>query len=254
MTEAQNVVVTAGASGIGLEIARTFARNGATVAVLDVDRANLLVASQIEGINAYWCDVADAKQRIKVMSSLTSLFDGVIDVLVNNLGIAGDTEPADSYRADRFRQVLDVNVDATFAITQHLLPHLRNSTAASIITMSSVAGKFGYPNRIAYSASKHALVGFSNTLAKELGAERITANTIHPGIVQGERIQQVLRGRAEVSGRTLEEEIELAYANQSIPDFVNPRDIAELVRFLAGPFGRMITGQQISIDGGAWAV
>ena len=138
---------------------------------------------------------------------------------------------------------------AAGAVTRRAVPALKASPAGSIIVMSSLAGRFGYPNRVAYSTTKWGLVGFTKTLALELGPFGITANSIHPGGVEGERVRGVLRGRADLSGRTVEEETELALANQSIRRFADADDIAALAVFLAGPHGRSISGQMLPIDG-----
>ena len=115
--------------------------------------------------------------------------------------------------------------------------------------MSSLAGRVGYPNRVAYSTTKWGLVGFTKTLSLELGPFGITANSIHRGAVDGPRIQGVFEGRAKVSGRTVEDEMDLALANQSVKKFVAPADIAALAVFLAGPHARTISGQMFPIDG-----
>src|SRR5690606_18487219 len=110
-------------------------------------------------------------------------------------------------------------------------------------------GRFGYANRIGYAATKWGLVGLAKTLSLELGPYGITCNAIHPGGVEGERVRNVLAARARLSGRSVEQETELAFQNQSIKRFVDPQDIAELILFLAGPHGRSISGQSIPIDG-----
>ncbi len=137
----------------------------------------------------------------------------------------------------------------TFNVTRLMIPHLKKSESGVILVMSSLAGRFGYPNRSPYSTTKWGLVGFTKTLSLELGPHGITANTIHPGAVEGPRIERVMQGRATVSGRTVEEETQLALANQAIPCFVDPADIAALAVFLAGPHGRSISGQAFPIDG-----
>jgi len=115
--------------------------------------------------------------------------------------------------------------------------------------MPSLAGRFGYPDRIAYSTTKRGLVGSAKTLATELGSDGITSNTIHPGAVAGERIDRVLQGRADASGLSLDEVRRQAMVNESIQEFIDPADIAELVLFLAGPHARTISGQLFPIDG-----
>jgi NAD(P)-dependent dehydrogenase (short-subunit alcohol dehydrogenase family) len=146
-----------------------------------------------------------------------------------------------------------VNLSGTFDVTRNAIPLLKESPAGSIIVMSSLAGRFGYPNRVAYATTKWGLVGFTKTLALELGPFGITANSIHPGGVEGERVRQVLRRRADVSGRTMEEEYERALDNQSVRRFTEAADIAALAVFLAGPHGRTISGQMLPIDGDAKA-
>lgn len=245
----QRVLVTAGANGIGLAIAQAFAADGAHVHICDIDPAALEQATAgSKTITGSICDVSDP-------AAVTTLFDDVrstlggLDVLVNNAGIAGPTQPVADYDQAAWNAVLSVNLTGTFTVTQQAIPLLKKSPRASIVVMSSIAGRFGYPNRVAYSTTKWGLVGFTKTLSLELGPHGITANTIHPGAVQGPRIEQVMAGRAEVSGRTAEEETQLALANQALNHFVDPTDIAALAVFLAGPHGRSISGQSFPIDG-----
>lgn len=178
---------------------------------------------------------------------------GGLDVLINNAGVSGPTESVEEFDPDAWNSVIAVNLNGTFNVTQRAIPMLKESDQASIIVMSSIAGLFGYPNRVAYSTTKWGLVGFTKTLALELGQFDITANTIHPGAVEGPRIERVMQGRAEVSGRSAEEEQQLALGNQAIQRFVDPDDIAALALFLAGPHGRAISGQMLPIDGGSKA-
>jgi NAD(P)-dependent dehydrogenase (short-subunit alcohol dehydrogenase family) len=114
--------------------------------------------------------------------------------------------------------------------------------------MASVAGRFGYANRSAYSATKWGVVGFTKTLSIELGQYGIRANAILPGAVEGERIQKVFEGRAEASGQSVEEIKKEAMAAQSIKRLVDPRDIAALAVFLASDAGKSISGQMLPID------
>jgi NAD(P)-dependent dehydrogenase (short-subunit alcohol dehydrogenase family) len=170
---------------------------------------------------------------------------GGLDVLVNN---AGPTASVEEYDAGAFAAVVGVNLQGTFNVTQRAIPLLKESDAASIVTMSSLAGRFGYPNRVAYFTTKWGLVGFAKTLVMELGPFGITSNTVHPGAVDGPRIMSVFKGRASVSGRTVQEEIDSSMADQSVQKFINPDDIAALILFLAGPHARTISGQMFPID------
>jgi NAD(P)-dependent dehydrogenase (short-subunit alcohol dehydrogenase family) len=117
--------------------------------------------------------------------------------------------------------------------------------------MSSLGGRFGYPNRSPYNVAKAGLIGFAKTLALELGDFNIRANAIAPGAVGGERIERVLEGRARAQGETLDEEKKTAMSIQALKRFVDPKDIAALCIFLTSDAGKSITGQVLPIDNGS---
>jgi NAD(P)-dependent dehydrogenase (short-subunit alcohol dehydrogenase family) len=146
-------------------------------------------------------------------------------------------------------RVMRVNLGGTFNVTRLAIPHLRKSTAGSIINMSSAAGRLGYPLRSAYATSKWGIVGFTKTLSMELGAFGIRANAILPGPVAGERMQRVLEARAAASGRSLDDERGSALLNQSLKRFTEPGEIAALALFLASDAAKTISGQALAIDG-----
>ena len=246
----QRVLVTGGAGGIGLAITRAFVTAGARVHIADPDADALaaVTASDAASITGSVCDITDTEAVTTLLKDLTCELAG-LDVLVNNAGIAGPTAPVDEYDREEWDAVLAVNLSGTFDVTRRAIPLLKESPAGSIIVMSSLAGRFGYPNRVAYATTKWGLVGFTKTLALELGPFGITANSIHPGGVEGERVRQVLRRRSEISGQSVAEETERALDNQSIRQFTQEADIAALVVFLAGPHGRTISGQMLPMDG-----
>jgi NAD(P)-dependent dehydrogenase (short-subunit alcohol dehydrogenase family) len=272
----QRVLVTGGAGGIGLAITHAFVAAGARVHVADSnqDAVSAVTVTDPAGapsspqanspadrppgrsarppersaVTGSVCDITDPAAVTAMFDDLSTALGG-LDVLVNNAGVAGPTASADQYPAQAWDAVMAVNLTGTFHVTRHAIPLLKRSSAGSIIVMSSLAGRFGYPNRIAYSTSKWGLVGFTKTLALELGPFGITANSIHPGGVEGERVRRVLEARAELSGLTVAQETERALDNQSIRHFTDAADIAALAVFLAGPHGRSITGQVLPIDG-----
>jgi NAD(P)-dependent dehydrogenase (short-subunit alcohol dehydrogenase family) len=247
----KRVLVTAGANGIGLAIAKAFAADGARVHIADINADAVAAAvDSDDNITGSVTDVSDSAAVDALLQDVRRELGG-LDVLVNNAGISGPTTPAAELSFDDWRAVMNVNLNGTFRVTQGAIPLLKDSDAGSIVTMSSLAGRFGYPNRIAYSTSKWALVGFSKTLAMELGPFGITSNTIHPGAVAGSRMSQVLEGRAKTAGTTVDEETDKALMNQSVKKFIEPQDIAALVLFLTGPHARTITGQMFPIDGDA---
>jgi NAD(P)-dependent dehydrogenase (short-subunit alcohol dehydrogenase family) len=244
----QRVLVTAGASGIGLEIARAFAAQGAKVFVCDIDAKALEnLKQEIPGVVTKVFDVSK-REDIEQMIAFAVDALGGLDVLVNNAGIAGPTAPVEEFSPDDWEKVVQINLNGTFNVTRLAIPHLKKSPAGVILNMASVAGRFGYANRSAYSATKWAIVGFTKTLSIELGEYGIRANTILPGAVEGERIQKVFEGRAKVSGESIEEIKKEAMAAQSIKRLVDPRDIAALAVFLASDAGKSISGQMLPID------
>jgi NAD(P)-dependent dehydrogenase (short-subunit alcohol dehydrogenase family) len=245
---AQRVLITAGAGGIGRAIVNAFTAKGASVFVCDIDADGLAkLEADFPGVKTTVCDISSLTD-IERMVALAAQTLGGLDVLVNNAGIAGPTAPVDELDPAEWAKVVQVNLNGTFNVTHFAIPFLKQSQAASIINMSSVSGRFGYPNRSAYSTTKWGLIGFTKTLSIELGANNIRVNAILPGAVDGPRFQNVLKGRAQLSGRSIEEETVAALGTQSIKHLVNPNHIADLAFFLASPSGESISGQMLPID------
>ncbi|MFM1886658.1 MAG: D-beta-hydroxybutyrate dehydrogenase [Pseudomonadota bacterium] len=244
----RRVIVTAGANGIGREIVRACVAAGDRVATCDVDAAGLAaLRDELPGLATLTCDVGRRADVGQFMQAALGTLGG-LDLLVNNAGIGGPTSPVDHYPPQDWDRVLQVNLTGTFDVTRLAIPALRAAGGGSIVLMSSAAGRFGYANRSAYCASKWALVGLAKTLALELGADNIRANAILPGAVDGERLHRVYAGRVEATGQPLEQVLAAAMAGQSLKRFVDPRDIAQLVLFLASEAGKSISGQALNID------
>src|SRR5438874_2894593 len=165
----QRVLVTAGAAGIGREIARAFAANGAKVFVCDIDVKMLdALAQEIKGLVTNVCDVSKRADIERMMAAAVSALGG-LDVLVNNAGISGPTAPVEQMDPDQWEKVMQVDLTGTFNVTRLAIPHLKKSQAGVIINMSSVAGRFWYANRSPYCTAKWGIVGFTKTLSIELG-------------------------------------------------------------------------------------
>ena len=245
----KRVLITAGASGIGLAVARAFHATGARVYICDIDAAALAhVAAQLPDLLTRRCDVG-ARADVTAMVTDAAQRMGGIDVLVNNAGIGGPTKPVHELDPADWDKVLQVNLTGTFDVTRNAIPHLIRAGSGVVINMSSAAGRFGYPNRSPYSATKWALIGFTKTLSMELGGHGVRVNAIAPGAVDGERAERVFQGRAQASGRTVEEEKRIGLASQSLKELVDPKDIAQLAVFLASDAAKSISGQVIPIDG-----
>lgn len=238
----RRVLITAGASGIGAAVAQAFLDAGDRVAVCDVAQ----ITNQ--GVVALHCDMAVRAEVERMMADAVAALGG-LDVLINNAGIAGPTAPVEEVEPSEWDRVVAVNITAMFDTARLAIPHLKRSGNGTIVNMSSAAGRFGYPNRAPYAATKWAVVGFTKTLSIELGRFGITANSILPGSVDGARIRSVMAGRAEAAGISLDEAIAQGFATQSLKRFIPPEDVAALILFLASPHGRMISGQALSIDG-----
>jgi NAD(P)-dependent dehydrogenase (short-subunit alcohol dehydrogenase family) len=243
------VLVTAGAAGIGLEIVRAFRREGARVHTCDVDEAALrsLAAADPE-VTRSTTDVADRRQ-------VASLFDdalqalGGLDCLVNNAGIAGPTGRVEDLDPAEWDRCLAVDITGQFNCTRLAVPHLKESRNGSIVNISSAAGKFGFPLRTPYAASKWAVIGFTKSLAMELGEFGIRANAVLPGVVAGERQDRVLTAKAEARGVSFAEQKRSALAQASIKEMIEPRHLADMIVYLASPAARTISGQAIAVDG-----
>jgi NAD(P)-dependent dehydrogenase (short-subunit alcohol dehydrogenase family) len=247
----QKVLITAAASGIGLEVARAFSAAGAKVFITDINAQALeAVKREIPGVMTSLCDNSKrADIEAMVPAAVEAL--GGLDVLVNNAGISGPTASVEEMEPDKWEAVIAVNLTGTFNVTRLAIPHLKKSAAGSIIIMSSLAGRFGYPNRSPYCVTKWGLIGFAKTLAIELGGHNIRANAVAPGATSGRRMENVLAGRAKAEGKSVEDVRTSMLGIQSLKRFVDPKEIAALCVFLASDAGKSISGQVIPIDNDA---
>jgi NAD(P)-dependent dehydrogenase (short-subunit alcohol dehydrogenase family) len=243
------VLVTAGAAGIGRAIAKEFAASGARVAICDVDAAALAqFHAEMPGHLAFRCDVSDEDQVADLFAEAISALGG-LDVLVNNAGIAGPTARVEELSLTQWRQTLAINLDGQFLCARAAVPHLREAGGGTIVNLSSAAGKFGFARRSPYAASKWGVVGFTKSLAIELGPDDIRVNAILPGAVDGPRIQRVIAAKAQATGMSVAEMTARYTSQASLGRLIDAEDIARLAVFLAGPGGRNISGQALSVDG-----
>lgn len=247
--EGLRVMVTAGAAGIGLQIARAFLGEGARVHVCDVDEQALAALHDSDPALSWTrCDVADR-------ADVDRLFDegirrlGGLDCLVNNAGIAGPTGRIDEIDPADWDRCIAIDLTGQFNCLRLAVPHLRRSTNASIVNVSSLAGRHGFPLRTPYAAAKWGVIGLTRSLAMELGADGIRVNALLPGIVAGDRQRRVLEAKAKARGIGVAEMEKLAFSYTSIRDYVTPQQLADLVVFVASPRARTISGQSLSVCG-----
>ena len=245
------VVVTAGAAGIGLAIARTFAGSGARVHVCDVDdRALAALREEAPGITQTRADVANVADVERLFSDAGQKLGG-LDVLVNNAGIAGPTAKVEDIRPEDWDRCIAVDLNGMFYCTRKAMPMIKAAGGGSIINLSSIAGRFGFAMRTPYSAAKWAVVGFTQSLAAEAGPDGVRVNCIQPGIVEGERIERIVAAKAEKLGVSSEEVLNRMVEGIALKTTVTAQDIANTALFLASEAGRHISGQSIPVCGGA---
>jgi NAD(P)-dependent dehydrogenase (short-subunit alcohol dehydrogenase family) len=238
--KSRTVVVTGGASGIGAAFVRAFTENGARVAFLDLQEdAGATLADEL-GQMFVRCDLTDIDALHRALGTIRAAL-GPAAVLVNN---AANDQRYDfaSMSPEEFDRTIAVNFRHVFFTAQAIVPQMRELGHGSIINMSSVSWMRGIPYLEAYASAKAAIVGFTNTLARAVGPDRIRVNAIAPGMVLTER-QRLLWFQDE-------SQIEVGRAQQCLPDLIAPEDIANLALFLAADDSRLITKQCISINGG----
>lgn len=240
------VLVTAGAAGIGRSIVEAFVEEGARVFTCDVDAAGL--ATLPEDVGHQVTDVADRAQVASLFEKAVATLGG-LDVLVNNAGIAGPTGAVEEIHPEDWDRCIEVCLTSQFNCVRLAVPHLRQSDNASIVNLSSAAGKFGFGFRSPYAAAKWGVIGFTKSLAIELGGAGIRVNAILPGLVAGDRQRRVLEAKAQQRGIGFAEMEQVAFSYTSIKDYVTPRQLADQILFLCSRRGATISGQAISVDG-----
>lgn len=242
------VLVTAGASGIGRAIADLFLDQGAKVHICDVSDA--FMADFRSTHPKAGCTKADVSSDADVKNLFTEIEKtlGGLDILVNNAGIAGPTGGVDEISSEDWRRTLDICLTGQYLCAHHAVPMLKQAGGGAIINLSSAAGRFGYAFRSPYAAAKWGVIGFTQSLAKELGPENIRVNAILPGIVEGPRITGVIQARADQYGVSYAE-MEKTYLDRvSMRRMVTAQDVAAAALYLASPAGRNISGQSLGVD------
>jgi NAD(P)-dependent dehydrogenase (short-subunit alcohol dehydrogenase family) len=242
-------LITAGAAGIGRVMAEAFNSQGCRVHVCDNDPAAIdSLLQAIPEVSATQADISNVTQVEQVFDDLTNKY-GRLDVLVNNAGIAGPTAQVEDIDPAEWDQTIAVNLNGQFYCARRAVPMLKTVGGGSIINMSSNAAFFGCPLRAPYAASKWALIGFTKTLAMELGPFGIRVNAICPSSVEGERIDAVIEKDAKRRGKTAEEIRDMYLRQSSLRCFVSAEDVADLALFLASDKSARISGQALGLDG-----
>jgi NAD(P)-dependent dehydrogenase (short-subunit alcohol dehydrogenase family) len=246
----KSVLVTGASRGIGYGIAEGFARAGADLTILADDAPVETAAAKLAAlagrpVKALRCDITDREAVRRAFGTLPR-----IDVLINNAGLERITpidEPGAEVEAV-FRRIVDINVMGTYFVTRDALPKIPEG--GRIIFTSSIWSRTAAAEFGAYVATKHAVLGFMRTLAKELGPRGINVNAVGPGWVRTGASMLSLRRMSERAGRSEQSILDDLSNAQSLPGLMQPADIAELYLFLASDAARNITGQAYGIDRG----
>ncbi len=251
MTEltGKRAIITAGAAGIGRVTADRFIKAGANVAVCDIDQAAVDDFNhQFPQARAVICDVANPAAVDAAFAEMSEALGGV-DILVNNAGSAGPTAGIEDIDPENWQRTLDINLFSQFLFTRAVVPGMKAQKSGVIVNMSSAAGRLGMPMRTPYVAAKWATIGLTQSLAMELGAFNIRVNAILPGSVRGDRMDRVMRARAEATGLSLAEVASEETAAISLSRMINPEEIADMITFISSDLGVSISGQSIGVCG-----
>jgi len=233
------VIVTGSGRGIGRTIAEKFAAAGATVVVSDVDEAVVkeVAAALPNSAIGVKADVTNADEVENLIKQAKERF-GRVDVVVNNAGVTRDTLLIRMSEKD-WDMVLDINLKGAFLVTKSAAKVMMKQRSGRIVNISSVVGLFGNAGQANYSASKAGLIGFTKSVAKEIGARGVTVNAVAPGFIETEMT------------KTLPEAARNQFLDLStIKRAGTPEDIASAVMFLASDDASYITGHVLSVDGG----
>lgn len=239
-------LITAGANGIGLVMARSFADAGYRVWVTDVDHG--AVAALPAGIRGSVCDASNEAAMELLFAEVAKEWGG-LDVLCANAGIKGPTAAIEDMPLEGWHQCIGVNLDGAMLAAKYGARLMKPAGRGVMIFTSSTAGIYGVPFRAPYAAAKWAVIGLMKTVAMELGPFGIRANAICPGSVTGPRIDRVIEAEAAAKGMT-PDAIRQGYASgTALKRLTDPEDVAHMALFLASDGARMVSGQALTVDG-----
>lgn len=243
------ILVTGAAGGSGKAISKRCLKEGAIVVVCDIKKPVWDAGEYEDKIIRLEFDVSNEDAVNKAIEEVNSKTVG-ISILVNNAGIAPEANLIDT-EIDMWERVFAINTRGIFLCTKTIVKNmLKNNISGSIINISSIAGRNSFAGCSAYAASKAAVIGFTRSLAVELGPSDIRVNAICPGSVETDMIQGVIKNISKKTGMNLKEVREMMESGIPLKRFQTPEDVAAMVVFLASDEGRNVSGEAINLDGG----
>jgi 3-oxoacyl-[acyl-carrier protein] reductase len=240
--EGQIALVTGASRGIGKAIAETLSEQGATVigtATSDGGAENITEYLSVKGGKGMMLNVTDVASIKDVIKTIGDEF-GPISILVNNAGITRDNLLM-MMKEDQWQDIMDTNLTSIFRLSKAVVRPMMKARTGRIINIASVVGLTGNPGQTNYSAAKAGILGFSKSLAREIGSRNITVNTVAPGFIDTDMTKSLADDQRE----TLIKQIPLNKLG-------DPQDIANAVAFLASPQASYITGETINVNGGMY--
>jgi len=246
-------VITGASKGIGRVMSRLFAKEGAAVVcaarsgALVTETAALITKDGGKAI-AFTGDAAK-EADVKAMVAAGVKAFGKLDTLVNNAGDGGPTKKVEEYTMEDWRYTIDSCLTSSYLCTRFAVPEMRKAGGGAIVNISSGAGRRGLPYRIGYCASKAGQVGMTYGMALELAPD-IRVNCVAPGAVEGDRIDRVIAGQAEVRGISAEQMRKAMVEKNPLKRFVTADDIVDATVFFCSDMARSISGQVLAVNAG----
>ncbi len=243
-------IVTGAASGIGLAIARDFARQGIRVTVSDIDiERGQAVAAELAGARFQATDLASSADAQSLVSA-TIEAEGRVDILVNNAGIQ-HVAPIVEFPEEKWRQIIEIMLTAPFLLTKAVLPGMYERGWGRIINISSVHGLRASAFKSAYVAAKHGIIGLTRVTALEGAGYGVTCNAICPSYVRTALVEKQIAAQAKIHGIPESEVVEkIMVAEGAIKRLLEPEEVAHLVTYLCDDAASGITGSAQAIDCG----
>lgn len=250
MGKQRTVLVTGAAGGLGKAIVKEFLKQGDFVYIADLSEKAAIETARTLGENCKGIYLDVTNEEV-IQSVITDIINekGAIEVLVNNAGLQ-HRAPLESFPLEKWNSLINVMLTGVFLMTKHVFPHMKKEEYGRIVNISSVHGKLASPEKIAYVAAKHGVIGVTSVTALEGAPFKITANSILPGPVKTPLLVQQLNSLKE-KGMTEKEALEtIMYPKQAMNRFIEPEEVASGVVYLASDLASGITGEHLSVSGG----